>query len=182
VFEFEHMRTAVKSKFESAWCKDTCASPLRGLSADLAREAAEASGRHAERNLLPQRSERYLVFVVDDEWIIASTLAAILQQNGYESVYFTQPLAALEAARFEAPVLLISDVMMPEMSGVELAIQLKAISPGCKILLFSGQASTADLLHRASEQGHEFELLSKPVHPTELLKRIGEAVNNRLPS
>jgi CheY-like chemotaxis protein len=130
---------------------------------------------------LPQDADRYRVFVVDDEWVIASTLAAILQQNGYESVYFTQPLAALEAARSKAPVLLISDVMMPEMSGIELAIQLRAFSPGSKILLFSGQAATADLLTMASEQGHEFDLLSKPVHPTELLKKIDEAMKDRTP-
>jgi CheY-like chemotaxis protein len=131
---------------------------------------------------LPQGSERSLVFVVDDEWIIASTLAAILRHNGYESVYFTQPLAALEAARSEAPILLISDVMMPEMSGVELAIHLRALSPECKIMLFSGQAATADLLNAASKQGHEFVLFSKPVHPTELLKRIGEAMREGPPS
>jgi CheY-like chemotaxis protein len=121
------------------------------------------------------------VFVVDDEWTIASTLAAILERHGYEAVYFTEPLAALEAARREAPFLLISDVMMPKMSGVQLAIELKALSPSSKVLLFSGQAATADLLQAASDQGHEFELLSKPVHPTELLKKISDATGGGFP-
>lgn len=123
-----------------------------------------------------------LVFVVDDEWIIASTLAAILERHGYEAVFFTQPLAALEAARAQAPHLLISDVIMPMLSGVELAIQFQALSPNCKVLLFSGQAGTADLLRRAREQGHDFELLSKPIHPTELLKRIVATVQDVTPS
>jgi len=113
-----------------------------------------------------------LVFVVDDELIIASTLAAILRSNGYEAMFFTQPLLALEAAGSNSPNLLISDVVMPTMSGVELAIELQAICPNCRVLLFSGQAATADLLRDARERGHDFELLIKPVHPTELLKRI----------
>ena len=127
---------------------------------------------------MPDGLKRRLVFVVDDEWIIASTLAAILRANGYEAMFFTQPLAALEAARSEAPYMLISDVLMPRMSGVELAIQLRDIYPNCKVLLFSGQAATVDLLHAARERGHDFELLIKPVHPTELLKRIVDPVEN----
>lgn len=120
---------------------------------------------------MSEASGRRLVFVVDDEWIIASTLAAILQGHGYEAVFFTQPLAALESARAQAPYLLISDIVMPMLSGVELAIQLRALCPTCKVLLFSGQAGT-DLLDLAREQGHDFELLSKPIHPTDLLKKI----------
>ena len=122
--------------------------------------------------LVIKASGRRLVFVVDDEWIIASTLAAILEQHGYEAVFFTQPLAALEAAHLRAPHLLITDIAMPMLSGVDLAIQFRALSPTCKVVLFSGQAGTADLLRAAREQGHDFELLSKPIHPTELLKKI----------
>jgi hypothetical protein len=46
--------------------------------------------------------------------------------------------------------------------------------PGCKILLFSGQAATADLLETARAQGHEFEILAKPVHPQDLLAKLGQ--------
>ncbi|WP_429634711.1 hypothetical protein [Tunturiibacter psychrotolerans] len=66
--------------------------------------------------------------------------------------------------------------MMPEMSGLELAIQLQAVCPECKILLFSGQAQTVDLLQKARAQGHSFELLSKPIHPTDLLDGIRSAL------
>ena len=91
------------------------------------------------------------VFVVDDEHVIAFTLATILNQSGFRAIPFTNPLDALEAASLEGPNLLISDVMMPELSGVDLAIRIKSKCPGCKILLFSGQAATADLL--ADAQG-----------------------------
>jgi CheY-like chemotaxis protein len=62
--------------------------------------------------------------------------------------------------------------VMPELSGIDLAIEVKALCPNCKILLFSGQAATTDLLKIARDNGHNFELLSKPVHPTDLLNAI----------
>jgi CheY-like chemotaxis protein len=113
------------------------------------------------------------VFVVDDEHVIASNLAAILKLNGYSATSFTSPLEALAAARSWAPDLLVSDVAMPGLSGIDLAIQIKADCPECKILLFSGQASTEDLLKDASAQLHNFQLLRKPVHPSLMLWTIG---------
>ena len=114
------------------------------------------------------------VFVVDDEPVIASTLAAILQMNGFSARFFTSPLEALAAARLKAPDVLISDVAMPSISGIDLAIQMRAQYPECKILLFSGQAATMDLLEDARSQGHDFQLLQKPVHPSVILSMIGE--------
>jgi DNA-binding NtrC family response regulator len=113
------------------------------------------------------------VFVVDDEHVISSTLAAILELHGYSAVAFSSPLEALAAARSRPPDLLISDVAMPDLSGVDLAIQMKAQYPKCKILLFSGQAITQDLLKDARDQGHSFQFLQKPVHPSVMLSRIG---------
>jgi CheY-like chemotaxis protein len=112
------------------------------------------------------------VFVVDDEQVIALTLTTILNQSGFNATAFNDPIEALERAREESPNLVISDVVMPGMSGVELAIQLQALCPACKILLFSGQAATVDLLAAAKKDGHNFELLSKPIHPTDLLRSI----------
>ena len=60
------------------------------------------------------------VFVVDDEPVIASTLAAILRMNGFSARFFTCPLEALAAARSESPDLVISDVAMPGISGIDL--------------------------------------------------------------
>jgi DNA-binding NtrC family response regulator len=117
------------------------------------------------------------IFVVDDEPVIASTLVAILQMNGFSAKFFTCPLDAMAAARLKAPDLLISDVAMPGISGIDLAIQMKAQYPTCKVLLFSGQAATMDLLEDARAQGHDFDLLLKPVPPAELLFEVGRMVN-----
>jgi FixJ family two-component response regulator len=113
------------------------------------------------------------VFVVDDEHVIASTLAAILNMNGFSAEYFTRPLEALAASQSDIPDLLIADVAMPGLSGIDLAIQMRAQYPKCKILLFSGQAATVDLLADARIQGHDFDLLQKPIHPSDILSTIG---------
>ena len=112
------------------------------------------------------------IFVVDDERVISDTLAKILQLSGFEAIPFTNPLEALNDAQFHAPDLLLSDVSMPELSGIDLAVQMRLKCPNCRILLFSGQASTVDLLRTAHGQGYDFQLISKPVHPKDLLRRI----------
>jgi CheY-like chemotaxis protein len=117
------------------------------------------------------------VFVVDDEHVIASSLAAILKQHGYSATFFTSPLEALAAARSIAPDLLISEVAMPSISGIDLAIHMRAQYPTSKILLFSGQPATFDLLEDARGEGHDFDLLLKPILPTELLFEVGKVVN-----
>src|SRR5437868_4027215 len=112
------------------------------------------------------------VLVVDDEQVIADTLAKILDLNGFDASAVYTGTAAVESARSQRPDLIISDVIMPDMNGIEAAIQVRGFLPSCKILLFSGQAATADLLESARAQGHEFEILAKPVHPQDLLAKL----------
>jgi DNA-binding NtrC family response regulator len=113
-----------------------------------------------------------VVFVVDDESVIAETLAVILNQAGFQASAFDHPEKAIAAIAELRPDLLISDVIMPGMTGVELAIHFRKTQPDCKVLLFSGQAATADLLEEARNQGYDFDLLSKPVHPADLLAKL----------
>ena len=114
------------------------------------------------------------VYVVDDEKLITSTLTAILAQNGYLSIGFTNPLEALESATAQPPAILIADVIMPGVNGIELAIEFNSRFPNCKVLLLSGQTHTTDLLDNARERGHDFTVLAKPIHPSELLVAIGK--------
>jgi CheY-like chemotaxis protein len=112
------------------------------------------------------------VLVADDEQVIANTLAIILNQAGFEARAVYSGEKAIEALDTFNPNMLISDVIMTGMTGIEAAIKTRQKLPTCKILLFSGQAATADLLERARSQGHEFEILAKPVHPTDLLAKL----------
>ncbi len=121
------------------------------------------------------------VFVVDDEPVIASSLAMILRANGFDAKPFTHPQEALLATRTECPNLLISDVVMPQLSGIELAVQVLENCPNCKVLLFSGQAVTSDRRGGVRQNGHHFEVLPKPLHPADLLRKI-ESLTGESPS
>lgn len=68
------------------------------------------------------------------------------------------------------PDILLADVILDGITGIEVAIRLGGVYPESRIILFSGQTSTADLLDEAAQQnGRHFEVLAKPVHPDELL-------------
>jgi DNA-binding NtrC family response regulator len=113
------------------------------------------------------------VFVVDDERIIADSLATILNHSGYQASAFYDAESALLACELGNPDCIITDVVMPGMSGVDLAVQIKDRFPACRVLLFSGQAATSDLLATVRERGLDFDVLPKPVHPRDLLAKIG---------
>jgi DNA-binding NtrC family response regulator len=117
------------------------------------------------------------VLIVDDEHVVAFTLAAVLRSHGYSATFFTSPVEALAASQFRAPDLLICEVVMPVISGIDLAIRMRARHPMCKILLFSGHGAASDLVEEAEYRGHRFNLLLKPFPPTELQFEVGKMVN-----
>jgi DNA-binding NtrC family response regulator len=111
-------------------------------------------------------------FVVDDDAIVASTLAAILRLHGFSVKFFSDPTDALAYALIEPPELLVSDVVMPVLSGIDLAMQIKLLCPTCKILLFSGKADTVDFMHDAERIDANLHIIPKPVQPSKLLEVI----------
>jgi len=112
------------------------------------------------------------VLVVDDEAIIADTITKILSLSGYDARAAYDGDSALESALLAPPELLLTDVILPGINGIELSQIVQRVYPDCKILLFSGQASTLELLVSARNQGHRFTLLDKPVPPERLLEMI----------
>jgi DNA-binding NtrC family response regulator len=112
------------------------------------------------------------IFVVDDERIIADSLATILNNSGYQASAFYDAESALLACELGNPDCIITDVVMPGMSGVDLAVAIKDRFPACRVLLFSGQAATSDLLATMRARGPDFDVLPKPVHPRDLLARL----------
>jgi CheY-like chemotaxis protein len=121
---------------------------------------------------MPEKISKPKVLVADDESVIADTLAMILNQSGFDARPVYSGERALELASTFAPDMLISDVIMADLNGIDAAIRIRSLLPAIKILLFSGQAATADLLEKARVQGYEFEILAKPVHPQDLLSRL----------
>ena len=121
---------------------------------------------------MPDNHSKPKVLVADDERVIADTLAMILNQSGFDAQAVYSGERALELVPTFMPDMLISDVIMGGLNGIDAAIRVRALVPGIKILLFSGQAATADLLEKARAKGYEFEILAKPVHPQDLLNKL----------
>ena len=126
-------------------------------------------------NSLPTRSGKP-IYVVDDQKMIARTLSLILEHNGYQARWFSEAYVLLDASVECPPALVVSDVMMPGMTGIELASELRLLQPECKILLFSGQANTEEL---STEACHEYEVLAKPVSPDILLGRVAQLMSSQ---
>lgn len=145
-------------------------SSLFDLSAESDKRPIEFPGRR-RRSAGPQPT-RTKVLVVDDEKLIVDTIVEILTAAGFDVVGSADGWAALDAAARFHPDYLLSDVLMPKMNGVELAIAMRKMYPSIKILLFTGQAGISRLLLEGQQQGYEFELIAKPIHPLKLIERL----------
>jgi DNA-binding NtrC family response regulator len=80
--------------------------------------------------------------------------------------------SAVELARSVIPDVLLSEVILPGLNGIETGMKIRELVPKCRIILFSGQAATVDLLERARQQGHRFEILAMPISPEKLIAVI----------
>src|SRR5215471_17758278 len=124
---------------------------------------------HSADVLLADRGTPLRVLVVDDEQIVADSLARILNEKGFSAKAAYSGEQALESASTQPPDALISDVIMPGISGVELAMEISRQFPSCRIVLFSALAVMSNLLKAAGAENYGFTLLPKPVHPDDLV-------------
>jgi CheY-like chemotaxis protein len=126
--------------------------------------------------LSDELSRKQRILVVDDEQLIAESLRDILTRAGFDTVCALSGAEAIELAEEICPDIVISDVIMPDLDGVQTAIRIRRACPDARILLFSGQAATSDLLQRARAEGHTFDLLPKPIHPARLIAAIRKLI------
>jgi CheY-like chemotaxis protein len=112
------------------------------------------------------------IMVIDDETLIAETVVEILKGEGFNAISVSSGDLAVELAKTMRPAVVLSDVMMPGLNGIETGIRIREIVPNCKIILFSGQAATGNLLEEARNSGHVFEILAKPIKPANLVSAI----------
>lgn len=118
---------------------------------------------------MPKLSGKLRVFVVDDEPTIADTTTAILNREGFEACAIYSGEHAVRMASVIRPHVLVCDVMMPGMNGIQTSMRIRQIVPDCRIILITGHTAAGDLLKRAKETGFIFELLAKPIHPSVVL-------------
>jgi CheY-like chemotaxis protein len=139
---------------------------------------SDSSGGPHQSNTGSQRSRpstsKLKIILADDEPLVALTLTEILEDAGFEVVSVADGIAAVEKARAMKPDLVLTDVMMPKLNGIEAAKQIQQLFPQVRILLLSGQAATGELLKQAREQGYDFEIVTKPIQPDVLLTIIGK--------
>ena len=121
---------------------------------------------------MPKSSAKLKVLIADDEIVIADTLVMILNRAGFEARAVYSCKNAVEVAPAFRPDMLISDVIMAELNGVEAAIQIRALLPDIRVFLLSGQTSTAEMLAKSPAKDLGFEVLLKPLHPNDLLMKL----------
>ena len=111
------------------------------------------------------------VLVVDDEPMVRDLLTEVLRLQGYNVLAVASAAEALRVAASTATIhLLITDLMMPEVDGLELTRRFRALHPNIPVLMVSG---SLPLLHARSEPDLErFDFLAKPFQLNELLQKV----------
>lgn len=109
------------------------------------------------------------VLVVDDEHLIADSLVDVLHMLGFSAASRYSGAEAIDQAATSPFDVLITDVVMVGMTGIDAAIEICKILPNCKVLLLSGNVSTTDLLKDAHQRGYDFDILAKPIHPSVII-------------
>lgn len=119
---------------------------------------------------LSQTDRRRKVLIVDDEPTTSETLAFIFARHGYEARCALSAEEAIQVTAEWAPEFALIDVMLPGMDGIALAIAICSKHQGCRILLFTGDMRTAELLMSEKNSDRCFQILAKPISPVVLLE------------
>jgi CheY-like chemotaxis protein len=136
---------------------------------------AGATTPGADRRDPVTNGKQIRIIVIDDETLIAQTVAEILNQEGFVATAVPSGHSAVELAKTWEPDVVLSDVIMPGLNGIETGRRIREVAPSCKIILFSGQAATVDLLEQARRRGEQFQILAKPIKPERLVSAIRTA-------
>lgn len=109
------------------------------------------------------------ILVVDDDLALAEMIGIVLRTEGYEPSFCSDGAAALATFRSNSPDLVLLDLMLPGMDGIEICTQLRAES-GVPIIMLTAKGDTADVV-RGLESGAD-DYIVKPFNPKELIARI----------
>ena len=110
------------------------------------------------------------ILVIDDQHLIANTLAQILNQHGYDAApVYSGEEALQQANRFE-PDVVLSDVRMHKLDGIQTCRLIQIFHPHCRVILFSASAINDE--EQATIDDCGFEFLRRPLHPTDVLTQL----------
>ncbi len=114
--------------------------------------------------------QRPKILVVEDEAVVLHTLELILKQNGYEVRGARDGHEAFAIAPAFGPDTLLCDINLPDVDGISVSLRLKRELPQLRVVLLSGEITSAELLEEAQRHGFTFEVLAKPTEPQQLLR------------
>ncbi|WP_424447291.1 MtrAB system response regulator MtrA [Microbacterium arborescens] len=109
------------------------------------------------------------ILVVDDDTALAEMIGIVLRTEGFDTVFCADGAAAVEAWRTEKPDLILLDLMLPGVDGIEICTRVRAES-GVPIIMLTARTDTADVV-RGLESGAD-DYIVKPFNPKELVARI----------
>ena len=130
----------------------------------------EAPGVRPPSHLAATRGDRFHVMVVDDERTQLEFVGGFLGKAGFEVVLMENSMRALERFRKEPFDLVLTDQRMPEMSGVELLKQCRAVNPEVAVIIMTAYGSIETAVSAMKEGATDY--LTKPLNLEELLLRI----------
>lgn len=114
------------------------------------------------------------ILVLDDERIVRELIVEILQRTGYQVVQAEDPEAALRLVRVDTFDLLVTDIVMPGLSGLEVLEQVRSSCPGLPVIVVTG-AGTHQTLATAVERGAA-ATITKPFTHAELREAVANAL------
>jgi two-component system, cell cycle response regulator CpdR len=112
------------------------------------------------------------ILLAEDDTDMRRFLVKALQTAGYNVISYDNGLAAYQRLREEPFELLLTDIVMPEMDGIELARRAAELDPDMKIMFITGFAAVA--LNPDSAAPKQAKVLSKPFHLRELVSEVGK--------
>ena len=118
------------------------------------------------------------IVVIDDDDLFRNYLVAALTEQGYEIIAAADGLEGLQLIESEAPDLVLTDIVMPEVEGVEVILKVKSINPNIPIIAMSGGnlGDSSSYLGMAGKLGAH-EVLAKPFDRSVLLGHIEKLLN-----
>jgi PAS domain S-box-containing protein len=128
--------------------------------------------------LLPRPAQSATILLVEDDEMVRNLASLTLQKHGFQVHEACHAEAALQLLEQLGPSeidLLLTDVIMPQMSGRELAQEISRRHPGIKVLYMSGYTNTAITQHGVLEEGVNF--IQKPFSPKDLIRRLHELLD-----
>src|SRR4030081_4010462 len=112
------------------------------------------------------------ILLAEDDTDMRRFLVKALQTAGYEVISYDNGLSAYQRLREEPFELLLTDIVMPEMDGIELARRAPALDPDNKIMFITGFAAVA--LNPDSQAPKDAKVLSMPFHLRDLVNEVGK--------